>query len=305
VAAPKPEPGERARRWWRGGALVLFAAAGFSLHNVITRLAFDAGSNALTVLAVRCLFAVVAIAAVYRWRGQSLRLPRHTRLVAMALGCVLALQSYGIIGAIQYIPVSLAILILYTYPIIVALLSPLTDRQPITAAKLIAFAGAFIGVALALDVSFTGLQWQGLALAATAAAAMTCTVIASGRIARSAGSVALTFHMISVAGALYIIALTVRGGPALPAEAAGWLALAAVPITYLVAILSFFAGIAAVGGLRLSMIMNSEPVITIALAVAILGEQLTPTQLAGAALVVAAIVLARRSSAPAVRPATE
>jgi drug/metabolite transporter (DMT)-like permease len=52
--------------------------------------------------------------------------------------------------------------------------------------------------------------------------------------------------------------------------------------------------LARIGAQRVAMFMNSEPVLTVVLAVIILGETLTPVQFLGGLLVVGAIVLVRR-----------
>ena len=55
-----------------------------------------------------------------------------------------------------------------------------------------------------------------------------------------------------------------------------------------------YTGVRMIGASRTGLIMNLEPVLTIALAVAILDEQMAPNQFVGAALVIAAIYGAQR-----------
>ena len=57
------------------------------------------------------------------------------------------------------------------------------------------------------------------------------------------------------------------------------------------AILAFFAGLARVGPTTASILSTLEPVVTVALAALVFGESLGAVQLAGGALVLAAVVV--------------
>jgi drug/metabolite transporter (DMT)-like permease len=89
-------------------------------------------------------------------------------------------------------------------------------------------------------------------------------------------------------------------GPEFPREAAGWLAVGAIAACSVVAILAFFAGLKRVGPATASIVSTLEPVVTIVLAWAVLGETLTALQLAGGAVVLGvAARLARAEPVPA------
>ena len=53
----------------------------------------------------------------------------------------------------------------------------------------------------------------------------------------------------------------------------------------------FFAGLRRVGASEAAILSTFEPVVTVALAYAVLGERLAPAQLLGGGLVLAAVVL--------------
>ena len=58
---------------------------------------------------------------------------------------------------------------------------------------------------------------------------------------------------------------------------------------YTVAIATLFAGIARIGGVRASLVMNLEPIASIGLGFILLGQALTLRQLVGAVIVLAAV----------------
>jgi drug/metabolite transporter (DMT)-like permease len=72
----------------------------------------------------------------------------------------------------------------------------------------------------------------------------------------------------------------------------GWLAAIAI-LSTVGAITLFFAGLRRVGPTPAAVLSTVEPVVTIGLAVPVFGESLTAVQLAGAGLVLAAVLAVR------------
>ena len=70
-------------------------------------------------------------------------------------------------------------------------------------------------------------------------------------------------------------------------------------VSTVVAVSAFFAGLRRVGPSEAAILSTFEPPVTVALAFAVLGERLAPAQLAGGALVLAAVVVLQLPGAPA------
>ena len=282
------------RRALLGGALVVVVALAFTSSVILARLAYDAGSDAVTVLALRYSVAATLLYIYFLLRGQAAWLPRPLGLKAMAIGLLVATYAYGYLGAVQYIPVSLAVLVFYTYPLLTGLAARLFEREALGPSRLAALAAGLLGVALAVGVTLRGLDARGLGLAVLGAVGLAATIILSQRTMRAAGTLGVTFYVNLVAALAYVAIGLLRGGFALPSTPAGWHALLAMPLFFSVGITGFFAAVSLIGGVRTATIMNAEPVFTVLGAVLILGEHLAPLQLAGAALVVLAIFLVHR-----------
>jgi drug/metabolite transporter (DMT)-like permease len=62
-------------------------------------------------------------------------------------------------------------------------------------------------------------------------------------------------------------------------------------VSTVVAVSAFFAGLRRVGPSEAAILSTFEPPVTVALAFLVLGERLTPVQLAGGALVLAAVIV--------------
>ena len=127
---------------------------GFAVGPTAAKLAFNSGSNILTVVTLRGLIGGVLLGLLIVGFRQGFAMIR----VAMrwTFYCCLfnAVMVYGIIGSVAYIPVSIAILIFFTHPILVALIVHLRGRDPLTIFKALCAIGAFGGLALAMAPTF-------------------------------------------------------------------------------------------------------------------------------------------------------
>ena len=66
-----------------------------------------------------------------------------------------------------------------------------------------------------------------------------------------------------------------------------------VPLFYCIAVIGVFYAIGSIGSVRMSLIMNLEPVAAIVFGFVLLGQHLDGPQLLGAALVIGAVVAVR------------
>jgi len=90
-------------------------------------------------------------------------------------------------------------------------------------------------------------------------------------------------------------------GVSLPRDPRAWLSVVAIAvISTVVSMSAFLAGMAIVGPNRASVLASLEVVVTLVLAITLLGERLTPPQWGGAALILGAVAF---QNLPALRRA--
>jgi drug/metabolite transporter (DMT)-like permease len=281
----------------RGAGLCLLSATAFATLGIFGRLASDAGADTATTLLVRFGLAAVVFAAVLGATGgwRALRgLPRRVVLTGLALGAAgYSVQSGLFFAAIGRLDVSLVALLLYTYPAFVTIaalaLGRLAPSPRIGAALTLASAG----VVLVLLAAGTGtFDVTGALMAIGASVTYTTYILVSDGIIGEVDPFALTLLVSTGATASFAVAGLATGSIdfALPAEAWLWLVLIAL-VSTVVAVSAFFAGLRRVGPSEAAILSTFEPPVTVALAFAALGERLSVAQLAGGALVLAAVVL--------------
>ncbi len=284
-----------------GLAILAISVPCYALSVIVARSVYEHGGNALACLVVRMGFFATALFIYFRVVGQSPWLPRRETLASLGLGILSAMQSFAYYKAFEYIPVSLAALLVYTYPPMVAVAARMISREPLTPVMVGALASAFLGIALVLQVSFGTLHPIGVACGLAAAVGMAVTTLISSRILVRADSRRMTLHIAIAAFGIYLGGALATGGTAWPRDVAGWSLLALLPMIYLVASLAWYTCLPMLGPMKASLMSNAEPVFTVAFAALLLGEFLSPLQMAGAALIVGAIfaiqIFRRRPSA--------
>src|SRR4051794_3956666 len=284
-------------RGMRGPVLCLVSAAAFGTLGIFGRLASDAGASIASTLLVR--FGVAAVLfwvmlGVFGGWAPLRALPRHVVLTGLGLGAVgYALQSGLYFAAIQRLDVSLVALLLYTYPAFVTIAALVLGRARGSLRTTVALVVASAGLMLVLLAAGTGtFDLGGALLALAASVTYTTYILISDRIIGAIDPFALAALVLTGAAASFTVAGVATGSLdlSLSAEAWLWLLLIAL-VSTVVAVSAFFAGLKLVGPSEAAILSTFEPVVTVGLAYAVLGERLAPAQLLGGALVLAAVVL--------------
>ena len=274
----------------RGVASIAGASLFFSLNTPLARVSYNGGGNPGTLVFLRALLSIFAIGALMLSGKRPFTLPRQAVAPLLAVALSISAQSICYLTSVAFIPVGLAALLFYTFPLMVALGDRFIDGVAIGTPRAIAFTAAFTGIALAIGPSFEQLDWRGITLALLAAFANMLAFRAAARALRLSSSVAVSFYGNVFALPILGLAMIFLGGLQTPDTLIGWSALAAVGVFYTVAMLLHFAGIGLIGTTHASLIYNLEPVFSIAAAAVLLGERLSPLQYLGGGIVVAALV---------------
>jgi drug/metabolite transporter (DMT)-like permease len=306
------------RRRAVGIALVFLAAFAFGSASVLARPVYDTGLGWLGLVTWRFIigagFAWLWVAASPGRRAAVGRLSRRQLAVTIALGALFTGNSGTYYAALETVPAALAGVLVYTYPVMVAVLSirfatRLPGRRPWIALVL-----AFGGVVLALggiDVA-TAPPTSGIVLVVASSVIYSVWIIASARLsgersdrlADDAGrpvdstsdAAVTTAVMITSTAVVDSLLSIVTGGSldprAVPATA--WPSVFAIGfLASFLAIQAFYAGARRVGAAQAALLSTVEPAIIVTLAWVFLGQRLEPIQFVGAGLIMVSVVVAQ------------
>jgi len=277
--------------------MVLASATAFGTLAIFAKLGYAAGLGTEQTLAFRFLVAAVGMLALAFALGQNpLRLGRKQLLTLFVLGAIVYTgQSLTYFIALRTLEASLVVLIAYIYPSLVVVAGWLFLRRAVSVWHGIALAMSFAGVALLLGGARFHLSWPlvlPLALAIASPTIYTGYILIGERVMSSVPAVAASAVIMSGAAIAFCALAALNHQLALPANARGWavgVGIALIPT--MIAISLFLAGLPRIGAARAALLSTWEPVVTVFLAVVLLGDRLSFVQVLGGLLVIVAVIV--------------
>jgi drug/metabolite transporter (DMT)-like permease len=283
-----------------GAALCTISAAGFASLSILGKLAFELGLNLVTILCLRFGFAALLL-ALYLKIIKRRRLFLGWRVITplILLGSVgYAGQSTLYFASLERNPASITSLLLYVYPVFVALLSWVLYRTRPSRREVGAMIVASAGVVLTLNDDVTRLSFGssidplGVILVLASAAWYAVYIVTSDRFVHTVGPwVSTTWITFGAGGSFLLMGLFTRALDFKLSMDAAMILLAIVLFSTIMALGTFLAGMRKVGPTTASLLSTLEPVFTVVLALLLLEEQLSIIQLLGGILVLAAVIL--------------
>ena len=307
-----------------GIALVVISACGYGSGALFAKPAYGTGIDWLILSVWRFTFAAIAswawLAVWPNQRRALFGLTRRRVAVLILLGVFFILNSGTYFAALETVSASLAALITYMYPALVAVLTIRFGRRLQGRQAWFALALATAGVALAVG----GIDPNaappplGIALAIASPIIYAFWIVMAARFSgerredpaipphesessasdQSEPAPTAAIMITATAVAWWVVALA-AGRPVapwqIPTEA--WLPLLGVGIvSTAIALQGFYAGARRIGAAQAALVSTVEPVYTIALASILFGEMLTAVQLIGGVMVIGGVILAQLGS---------
>lgn len=276
-----------------GALLIIVSAVSFGTLAIFGRYAFADGIDIFTLLFLRFTLAAIAIAGLLILRRE--RLPRGKELyLLIGMGAVGYVgQSFSYLTAIKFASAGLVALLLYLYPVCVAILSTIFLKEKITRLKVVALACATLGAGMTAKPQ-SG-QWAGILLALSAAVIYSIYIIVGTGVMKNVPAVPSSTVIFASAGVVFGALMAVNH-PHWPSSSSGWLAIAAITlIATVLPVITFLEGLKRIGPTNASMLSTLEPVVTVLLAGWLFGEKLGPIILIGGGLILTAVILLTRS----------
>ncbi|UTW10100.1 DMT family transporter [Marinobacterium rhizophilum] len=281
------------QEYLRGFALVLLAAFCYGLQPFFAYFAYAAGADPVGLLLIR--FSLASVMMLLWLKAKRVRLP-SLRLLGPTLlvGVGYATSALGYYSASRSTSISLAVILMFSFPAFVTLYAILFQNEKASSGRLLslclACGGVIVATGLHVQGDLAGIGWALFAALSYGAA----IIYGTARVAPQNPLCSAT--VILLGGALtFGCAWWLKGG-SVPQTPLGWSACVGLALfATILPIATFVSGSPRIGASDASTLSTLEPIVAVTIAVLLVGEQMTPSLLAGGAMVVIAAVLLSRN----------
>jgi len=265
------------------------SALSFSAADILGKVVFNDGMDVLSFITTRGVLTVLFFWFWLRHAPPRRRHTRRERIVSIVIGLMFAANVFGLLLAIQLLPLSIAILTYFVYPLLTGLAGAATGIDRVGWRGMLAALVAFIGLAMMLGARLGDVELLGVVSALGAAVIRVVSLLITRASLHGTDSRLNTWYSLVPSAAVFVLAslLTQTWNP--PLSALGWGAFAGMSITSTISVLAIFVSITRIGPFRTALIMNLEPLVSTIGSIVLLGEVLTPVQAAGGALMLLAL----------------
>jgi len=238
---------------------------------IFAKLAYGAGLEVVTLLALRFSLAAALLWALVRVRG--IRTQRRPLLLGLALGAFgYAVEAGLFFFSLERLEAGLASLVMYSYPAWVALGALALGRERLTPRRGLALLLASAGLVLVLGAGGDA-DGLGLLLALGAGIGYAAYILGTDSVVRSVDPLPFAASVCAGSALSFLAVGAVQGGLDLGFAADGWLWIVAMAlVSTVVPIAAFAAGVQRIGPSRSSILSTVEPPVTVLLALAVFGE---------------------------------
>lgn len=267
----------------------IVAALSFSSVDILVKIVYQSGMDVMTLLSMRGIL-VVLFMGIWLWlRPSAVAHTRRQHWIALAIGVLFGGTMFGLLKAISLLPVSIAILAYFAYPVLTGLGGAITGVDRLRWPALVTAVAAFLGLALMLGTEFHNLSTAGILWALSAAGFRVVSLLMTRAWLNGTDARLTTWYSNLPATVAFLAGSAILGEWHTPGTLLGWAAFAGSSAGSTLSTVLIYMSTSRIGPFRTAFIMNLEPLVTTIASIVLLGEVLTPIQAVGAAAMIAAL----------------
>jgi drug/metabolite transporter (DMT)-like permease len=280
----------------KGILLTLIAAAGFGVAAPLSKFIYTYNLSANLMLTLRFLMASMILwGYIYLKRNKINYKVTQKQLGLLFLlgGIIYVLTTAFYFTGVKYIPVSIHVMIFYTYPLIVNGFTVFVFKDKIPTKQIFAMFISFIGLILiafngVFTINYLGMSFSLIAALGYSIYLMTLNIKALEKM----NSLVLAAYTNTFSGLVFFLYSFIKKDFYLNIPLPAWLAIGLMAtVSTAVAIIVLKKGIQLIGPAKASIIGTFEPLEGIILSVLFLKETLNSNQIIGIILIIFAIIL--------------
>ena len=308
-----------------GYVFAALAAASYGTNPIFAKPLYADGMNPDSVLLFRYAFGIALLGLLMIWNGwrrhnlsTAFRVSRHSLPQLVILGILMALSSLTLFLSYNYMPVGIASTLLFTYPILVAVIMTLVYHEPMSWLVVICLLLATSGVGMLCEQTPPSPLLRGetpsgiaeilplgrgnegvspfmigalLVLLSSLSYAIYLVGLNKTRV-RTIASMPVTFYVLCFGFLLFVWRICFGDAFTLPQHGVMWLNLIALGLLPTVVSLLLTAwAIQRIGSTQTALFGALEPVTAVALGIIFLGESINLREFMGMVLIFVSVTL--------------
>lgn len=278
----------------KGFACGIIAAVTYGMNPLFTLPLYEEGLNADSVLFYRYGLAIVLLALLMKWKGESFRLQKKEIIPLVLAGLIFSSSSLLLFLSYNYMDAGIASTILFVYPVLVALIMMICFHERISPIVWGGILLALCGISfLSKGTDGAPLSLVGLAFVLLSSLSYAVYIVGVNQsILKNISIMRLTFYALVFGVLIYVVRLDFCMNLVPVRSVGGWcnvLALASLPTV--VSLMCTTTAIHHIGSTPTAILGALEPVTALFFGVTLFHEQLTPKIMLGILMVLTAVTL--------------
>lgn len=279
----------------KGYALAALAAAAYGTNPAFAIPLYEQGMNPNSVLFFRYLFGIPLIALVMAARGVPFRLSREEIGPTAILGILMALSSLALFESYKYINSGIASTLLFVYPVMVAVMMIFFFHEKMRMSVVLCLVIMSVGLILLMkpqgEITLSPFGCL-LVMVSALTYALYIIFVNVSKVIKAIPTSKLLFYVLACGSAVYLAMMPLGNELTLPTKESGWLNLTALAvIPTLLSLTCTTKAIQLIGSTPTAILGALEPVSAVLLSVTVLGQSLTPRDIAGGILIIIATTI--------------
>ena len=267
---------------WIGIRIVLISSLCFAFVPTSAKIALDSGASLTTLLITRCFIGLFILAPLtYSLKRPILisrdRIPKVI-FVSFVSVCLIATTYH----AIEYLSIALVLMIIYLFPIGVALITQVRGEESLGFFQWVCIFGVILGLGIMIFDGSVESNIYGILVSIIGLLLFVIFIYYTGKLANDLGSETINLH-ISFWSVLFLILLILffRSPIILPESTKGWVGIFGNGLFYVFSYVLFFIGSKKIGITTASVIALTEPLFAAIIALVVLNQYLSVQEICG------------------------
>ncbi len=279
----------------KGYALAALAAAAYGTNPAFAIPLYEQGMNPNSVLFFRYLFGIPLIALVMAARGVPFRLSREEIGPTAILGILMAFSSLALFESYKYINSGIASTLLFVYPVMVAVMMIFFFHEKMRMSVVLCLVIMSVGLILLMkpqgEITLSPFGCL-LVMVSALTYALYIIFVNVSKVIKAIPTSKLLFYVLACGSAVYLAMIPLGNELTMPTKESGWLNLTALAvIPTLLSLTCTTKAIQLIGSTPTAILGALEPVSAVLLSVTVLGQSITPRDIAGGILIIIATTI--------------